>query len=122
MNKLNLTQHPCTNKCSNFKDEQCAQCLIVQLDRREFDLGLAPDDAYVKCAEDFLAGDVVVFVDPLKPDDLMTVHKVQGNGVLLDGNRNFALAHLIRHANTREILANKRHITTFEEAFGEDVE
>ena len=114
----NLTQHPCTNKCSNFKDEQCAQCLIVQLDRREFDLGLAPDDAYVKCAEDFLAGDVVVFVDPLKPDDLMTVHKVQGSSVLLDGNRNFALNHLIRSASVAELNA-KRRLTALELAVRE---
>ena len=114
----NLTQHPCTNKCSNFKDEQCAQCLIVQLDRREFDLGLAPDDAYVKCAEDFLAGDVVVFVDPLKPDGLMTVHKVQGNGVLLDGNRNFALNHLIRSVSVAELNA-KRRLTLAEQSLGE---
>lgn len=114
----NLTQHPCTNKCSNFKDEQCAQCLIVQLDRREFDLGLAPDDAYVKCAEDFLAGDVVVFVDALKPDDLMTVHKVQGSSVLLDGNRNFALNHLIRLASVAELNA-KRRLTLAEQSLGE---
>lgn len=117
--KPNLPQHPCTNKCSNFKDEQCAQCLIEQLDKREFELGLAPDDAYVKCAEDFIAGDVVVFIDASKTDRLMTVHKVQGDGVLLDGNRNFALAHLIRHANVRELNEGRRHITTFEEAFGE---
>lgn len=118
----NLTEHKCAGKCPEFKTEQCNHCLIAQEEKREFDLGLAPDDAYVKTAEDFTAGDVVVFIDALKPDHLMTVHKVQGDGVLLDGNRNFALAHLIRHANTREILANKRHITTFEEAFGEDVE
>ena len=125
MNKLNLTQHPCTNKCSNFKDEQCAQCLIVQLDRREFDLGLAPDDAYVKTisveattCSDFVKGDTVVFVDPLKPDDLMTVHKAQGNSVLLDGNRNFALNHLIRSASVAELNA-KRRLTAVELAVGE---
>ncbi|MGE8541928.1 MAG: hypothetical protein ACN6NX_11525 [Acinetobacter sp.] len=116
--KSNLTQHPCTNKCTNFKAEQCAQCLIVQLDQREFELGLAPDDAYVKTAEDFIAGDVVVFIDASKTDGLMTVHKVQGNGVLLDGNRNFALAHLIRHANVAELGA-KRRLTAVELAVGE---
>ena len=52
---------------------------------------------------DFLAGDVVVFTDPNKPDHLMTVHKVQGDGVLLDGNRSFALAHLIRGASVAEV-------------------
>lgn len=116
--RTNLTQHPCTNKCSNFKDEQCAQCLIVQLDRREFDLGLAPDDAYVKTAEDFLAGDMVVFVDESKTDRLMAVHKVQGGSVLLDGNRNFALGHLVRHARVAELNA-KRRLTLTEQSLGE---
>lgn len=67
---------------------------------------------------DFLAGDVVVFVDPLKPDDLMTVHKAQGNSVLLDGNRNFALNHLIRSATVVELNA-KRRLTVVELAVGE---
>ena len=67
---------------------------------------------------DFLAGDVVVFVDALKPDDLMTVHKVQGNSVLLDGNRNFALNHLIRSASVAELNA-KRRLTAVELAVGE---
>ena len=38
----------------------------------------------------------------------MTVHKIQGNGVLLDGNRSFALTHLVRHANVAELNAGKR--------------
>jgi len=67
---------------------------------------------------DFLAGDVVVFVDALKPDDLMTVHKVQGNSVLLDGNRNFALNHLIRSATVAELNA-KRRLTLTEQSLGE---
>ena len=67
---------------------------------------------------DFLAGDVVVFVDVLKPDDLMTVHKVQGNSVLLDGNRNFALNHLIRSASVAELNA-KRRLTLAEQSLGE---
>ncbi|RZG64770.1 hypothetical protein EXE25_15465 [Acinetobacter bouvetii] len=39
---------------------------------------------------------------------VMTVHKVQGDGVLLDGNRNFALTHLIRTATTAELKAKQR--------------
>ena len=88
MNKSNLPQHPCANKCTNFKDEQCGHCLISE--------------------SDFMAGDTVVFIDAFKPDHLMTVHKVQGNGVLLDGNRNFALSHLIRSASVQELSAGKR--------------
>ncbi|MEN3978230.1 hypothetical protein [Acinetobacter sp. CWB-B33] len=52
----NLTQHPCTNKCSNFKEEQCNNCLIEQIEKREFDLGLAPDDAYEKGGKSILQG------------------------------------------------------------------
>lgn len=115
----NLTEHKCAGKCPEFNGEQCNHCLIAQVEKREFELGVAPDDAYVKTAEDFIAGDVVVFIDALKPDHLMTVHKVQDDGILLDGNRKFALAHLLRHANTHELRNKKRHITTFDEAFGE---
>lgn len=86
--KTNLPQHPCANKCTNFQDEQCGHCLILE--------------------SDFIAGDTVVFIDALKPGHLMTVHKVQGNGVLFDGNRNFALIHLIRHASVQELNTRKR--------------
>ena len=56
MNKTNLAQHPCANKCSNFKEEQCNNCLIEQIEKREFDLGLAPDDAYLKGDKSILQG------------------------------------------------------------------
>ena len=96
--KTNLPQHPCANKCTNFKEEQCRHCLISE--------------------SDFITGDTVVFIDESKPGELMTVHKVQGNGVLLDGNRNFALIHLIRHANVQELNA-KRRLTLTEQALAE---
>ncbi|MFH7804051.1 hypothetical protein [Acinetobacter sp. BSP-53] len=86
--KTNLPQHPCANKCTNFKEEQCGHCLISE--------------------SDFIAGDVVVFIDESKPGELMTVHKVQGKGLLLDGNRSFALSHLVSHANVAELGAGKR--------------
>ncbi|WP_257228047.1 hypothetical protein [Acinetobacter sp. YH12073] len=68
--------------------------------------------------EGFLSGDVVVFTDPIKPGHLMTVHKVQGDGVLLDGNHSFALSHLVRPATVAEILA-KRRLTAAEQALAE---
>ena len=98
MNKPILHQHPCADKCTDFDGEQCNTCLISEFD--------------------FLAGDTVVFIDALKPDHLMTVHKVQGNGVLLGGNRNFALGHLVRHARVAELNA-KRRMTAAELAVGE---
>ena len=120
----NLTEHKCAGKCPEFKGEQCHHCLVQQIEKREFELGLAPDEAYVKTtlleqeSSDFLEGDTVVFVDAFMPNDLMTVHKVQGDGILLDGNRKFALAHLLRHASTVELNA-KRRLSLAEQALGE---
>ena len=69
-------------------------------------------------SSDFLEGDTVVFIDNFMPKDLMTVHKVQGDGILLDGNCKFALAHLLRHASTVELNA-KRRLSLAEQALGE---
>ena len=119
-----LTEHKCAGKCPEFKGEQCHHCLIQQIEKQEFELGLAPDEAYVKTtvlqqeSSGFLQGDTVVFVDAFMPDDLMTVHKVQGDGILLDGNRKFALSHLLRHASTVELNA-KRRLSLAEQALGE---
>ena len=66
----------------------------------------------------FLNGDVVVFIDPIKPGHLMTIHKVQGDGVLLNGNHNFALSRLVRPATVAEVLA-KRRLTATEQALAE---
>ncbi len=125
MNMSNLTEHKCAGKCPEFKGEQCHHCLIQQIEKREFELGLAPDDAYVKTisveattCSNFVKGDTVVFVDAFMPDHLMTVHKVQGDGILLDDNRKFALAHLLRHASTVELNA-KRRLSLAEQALGE---
>jgi hypothetical protein len=43
-----MNNHPCQDKCSDFKDEQCRTCLIKEIEAREFDLGVAPDEAYIK--------------------------------------------------------------------------
>lgn len=121
----NLTEHKCAGKCPEFKGEQCNHCLVQQIEKREFELGVAPDEAYVKTisveattCSNFVKGDTVVFVDAFMPDHLMTVHKVQGDGILLDGNRKFALAHLLRHASTVELNA-KRRLSLAEQALGE---
>ena len=121
----NLTEHKCAGKCPEFKGEQCNHCLVQHIEKREFELGLAPDEAYVKTisveattCSNFVKGDTVVFVDAFMPDHLMTVHKVQGDGILLDDNRKFALAHLLRHASTVELNA-KRRLSLAEQALGE---
>lgn len=43
-----MNNHPCQDKCPNFTDEQCCHCLVKEVEAREFDLGLAPDEAYIK--------------------------------------------------------------------------
>lgn len=108
MNKIKVAQTILCHNQQGVMNNKSQHDLTREIEKREFDLGLAPDDAYVKTAEDFLAGDVVVFIDESKTDRLMTVHKVQGDGVLLDGNRNFALTHLIRTATLAELKAKRR--------------
>jgi hypothetical protein len=108
MNKTKVAQSNLGNNQLGKTNNKSKHDLTREIEKREFELGLAPDDAYVKTADDFLAGDVVVFMDESKTDRLMTVHKVQGDGVLLDGNRNFALTHLIRTATPAELKAKQR--------------
>ncbi|MBJ7435563.1 MAG: hypothetical protein JHC54_07365 [Acinetobacter sp.] len=105
MNKTNLTQHPCANKCSNFKEEQCNHCLVQINCYQDEDQSMGTRTII---ESDFVKGDTVVFIDAFMPDHLMTIHKVQGKGILLDGNHKFALAHLIRHASTVELNAKRR--------------
>lgn len=64
---------------------------------------------------DYVVGDTVVFIDANKPDHLMIVFQVQKNGVLLNGNNNFALNHLIRHASISEVLAKKRQTVSIDD-------
>jgi len=76
----NLTEHKCAGKCPEFKGDQCHHCLIQQIEKREFELGVALEDAYVKCGTSqvidctgisskkvelrFKAGEVVVTASP----------------------------------------------------------
>ena len=46
------------------------------------------------------------------------VYKVQGAGLLLDGNRSFSLSHLLRPATFAEVFA-KRRMTLEEQALAE---
>lgn len=115
VNKTNLTQHPCANKCSNFKEEQCKHCLVQ--------INCSQDEDQSMCTRtmiesDFAKGDTVVFIDAFMPEHLMEVHQMQGDGILLDGNRKFALSHLLRHATTVELNA-KRRLSLTEQSLGE---
>ncbi len=114
----NVTQQKYSNNEPASYSHKTTQELKNSVEKREFELGLAPDDAYVKAPAEFIEGDVVVFRQEHKPGHLMTVHKVQSGGVLLDGNHNFALNHLVRTATVTEVLA-KRRLTEAEQALAE---
>ncbi|KAF1026110.1 MAG: hypothetical protein GAK29_01511 [Acinetobacter bereziniae] len=125
MNKPNLPQHPCANKCTDFKGEQCKTCLVQQIEKRELELGVAPDEAYVKTdTSDFLPDDVVVKI--FGDDDTLYVFAMQSEinpdyGYIGEPDAEqgecIALAD-IRHATVAEIQA-KRRLTEAEQALAE---
>ncbi|WP_423854258.1 hypothetical protein [Acinetobacter guillouiae] len=123
--KSNIPKHPCANKCTEFKGEQCKTCLVQQIEKREFELGVAPDDAYVKTdTSDFLVGDVVVIINH-QATDLFTILKVKGDflgdWVFMTNSKNVEWTsgtRFIRPATTAEIQANRR-LTGAEQAIAE---
>ncbi|WP_228146946.1 hypothetical protein [Acinetobacter sp. ANC 4204] len=134
MNNSNLTQHKCKGKCPEFKGEQCNHCLVAQVEKREFELGVAPDDAYVKTIPlqnslDFLQGDTVVLIAPVTlvnrtfdTADLLSVEYITplgGIGVTTNGVIVVVVDPTeVRHATTLE-LKLKRRLTKAEQALAE---
>ena len=134
MNNSNLTQHKCKGKCPEFKGEQCNHCLVAQVEKREFELGVAPDDAYVKTTPlqnslDFLQGDTVVLIAPVTlvdrvfdTGDLLSVEYITslgGIGVTTNGVIVVVVDPTeVRHATTLE-LKFKRRLTLAEQALAE---
>ena len=97
--KSNIPKHPCKNKCTDFKEEQCKTCLIpsnsMELESTE---------------NDFLIGDVVVFSYQYQPHCLMAVEHVLDGGdfVGLEGYRQAFASKDLRHATVAELQANHR--------------
>lgn len=118
--KPNIPKHPCANKCTEFKDEQCKTCLVQQIEDREFQLGVAPDEAYVKILiQEYLPGDVVVYLEPQMTAELRTVVGVFPDRIIVsDSKGRFANGAGIRPATTAEIQANRR-LTEAEQAIAE---
>ncbi|RZG48091.1 hypothetical protein [Acinetobacter wuhouensis] len=56
--KSNISKHPCANKCTDFKEEQCKTCLVPDA-KQWYDV---PNHHILEQSEksDFLIGDVVV--------------------------------------------------------------
>lgn len=113
MNMTNLTEHKCAGKCTEYKEEQCKNCLIQQIEKREFDLGIAPDEAYVKDSG-FSAGDMVVLIGEGTEDVLLEIvnHMYTPNmyrvKILESGNFGPVFKDDIRQATSAELHAKKR--------------
>lgn len=58
--ELNLAQYQYIDKCKDLSEQHAENTLIQEIEKREFELGLAPDDAYVKGVDFFLAVDGLV--------------------------------------------------------------
>lgn len=99
--ETNLPQHPCANKCSEFKEEQCGHCLV----------NFEPKD-------NFLPGDIVVSicksVNPILFEVREEEHASYEEFVKCKplgrttGFVCFLAINEIRHANVQELNAGKR--------------
>ncbi|RZG71848.1 hypothetical protein EXE09_17920 [Acinetobacter sp. WCHAc060025] len=110
--KSNIPKHPCANKCTDFKEEQCNTCLVRELPSAK------------ECDSDFLPGDVVVLIGEGTKDVLLEIvnHMYTPNmyRVKILESRTFGPAFKddIRHATVAEIQANRR-LTEAEQALAE---
>lgn len=98
---MNISKHPCANKCSEFKAEQCNHCLIST------DFELSAD-------ADFIAGDVVVLTGVCRnfhSDDLFEIQRKFTNTLRVIKSKNHKLLvsdNEIRHATPVELQQNRR--------------
>ena len=93
--KSNIPKHPCKNKCTDFKEEQCKTCLIPS------------NSMELESENDFLVGDKIIFAamcnSVMEYQDCLKMFISQG---------------LIRHATVAELQANRR-LTEAEQALAE---
>lgn len=107
--KTNLAQHPCKNKCTDFKEEQCKTCLIQE----------------VSVSNDvFITGDVVVLIAKGTTSVLLEIieHKYTNDLYRVKISSTGACGPIhkdqIRTATVAEIQA-KRRLTETEQALAE---
>ena len=119
--KSNITKHPCANKCTDFKEEQCNTCLIPS-NSTELEL----------TSNDFLVGDVVCITEAWRPNanNLYVFENAIGDSVQVSLfahgiSRAIAIAagfcvsiENIRHTTVAELQANRR-LTEAEQALAE---
>lgn len=110
----NISKHPCANKCTDFKDEQCKTCLVKEHEDQS--------------EAEFLVGDAVVLIDKFEPDDnrifYVNYSKWDTNLSVLSSERYRDIRgycwdkRRFRHATVTELNANRR-LTDAEMALGE---
>ena len=110
--KTNLTQHPCKNKCTDFKEEQCKTSLVRELPSiQNYD-------------SDFLPGDVVVITKQCRnfySNELLVVKGRATERLWLVRSKNHLIivsSNEIRQATLVELNA-KRRLTITEQALAE---
>ena len=105
----NISKHPCTNKCPNFKDEQCRTCLVQEVEVA--DSGFLIDDVVVKIHGD----DDTLYVFAMQ-SEINPIYGYIGEPDAEQGEC-IALAD-IRSASIAEVQANRR-LTDAEQALAE---
>ena len=118
--KSNIPKHPCANKCTDFKKEQCNTCLIPS------------NSEELESESDFLVGDVVCITEAWRPNanNLYVFENAIGDSVQVSLfahgiSRAIAIAagfcvsiENIRHATVAELQV-KRRLTEAEQALAE---
>lgn len=104
--KTNLTQQTAKKKAGECKKLQVPMSELQHIEKQEFDLGLAPDAAYMKC--DFIKGDVVVYMDHISFDDLQTVDAFQPKDYYWLENGQIVHQDDIRSATLAKLKAKRR--------------
>ncbi|WP_296279521.1 hypothetical protein [uncultured Acinetobacter sp.] len=97
----NVSQHPCANKCTDYKEEQCNTCLVRVHENPKY-----------------LKGDVVVYMNHIKFDDLEVVEAYQPNDHYWLECGQCVHESWIRTASATELLL-KRRLTDVEQALAE---
>ena len=99
--KSNIPKHPCKNKCTDFKEEQCKTCLIQISENHKF-----------------IKGDVVVYANHIESNDLKVVEAYQPNDHYWLECGQCVHESWIRPASITELNA-KRRLTEAEQALAE---
>lgn len=94
--KSNISKHPCTNKCTDFKEEQCKTCLV-------------PESAVTTTLnQKYIKGDVVAYMNHIEFDDLRTVEAYQPENHYWLDNGQLVYESWIRSATVAELDAKRR--------------